>query len=95
MNIEAELAHEDTKKKIRIYAQMFAYEKLAVPKTTMQYDAHTGLSVPVTESYKEYEGKQLAVNYNDLYIPEPELDHLLKELCNAIKADMRSKGLVK
>lgn len=95
MNIEAELAHENTKKKIRIYAQMFAYEKLSVPKTTMQYDSQTGLTVPVTENYKEYEGKQLAVNYNDLYIPEHELDHLLKELSMAIKQDMKSKGLVK
>lgn len=90
----AESAHSSSKKKLRIYIQMFGYEKLAVPRTTMVTDPVTKMMIPHVEEYKEYEGKQLAVNYNDLFIPEHHLDNLLAELCKAVKADMRQKGLI-
>lgn len=90
----AENAYDSSKKKMRIYIQMFGYEKLAVPKVTMVTDPVTKMMIPHTEEYKEYEGKQLAVNYNDLFIPEHHLDNLLAELCKAVKADMRQKNLI-
>lgn len=94
-NMEADLANLNTRHKIRIYAEATAMQRLEKPITTMKKDPTSGVIFPVTENYREFDCGQLVVNYNDLYIAEGDLDHLLKELCNAVKMSMRKKGLIK
>ena len=55
----------------------------------------SGLEIPVYNWYDEFECKQLAVNHNDLYIKESDVEKLLEELGKAVLESLREKGLIK
>ena len=94
-NLEANQADAPSPKKMRIFAQMFGYERYMIPKTVMVQSPVDGLMYPQTEEYREHEGTQFAVNHNDLFIREADLDKLLEELCKSIKMDIKKRGMLK
>lgn len=83
-----------TRGKLRIYAQLVGYERLPQPLMRQAKNPVTGEVTTIVEEYKEFDGKQFAVNYNSLYISESNFDKLLLELMKAIKDDAIKKGLI-
>lgn len=97
MSLEKQLSNEyinaPTKTKIRIYAQVFAYERRKAPEIKMEKN-EMGIIMPIRYDYSEYECPQVAVNINALHVKEKDLDQVLKGLTDTIKKQMRDKGLV-
>jgi hypothetical protein len=53
-----------------------------------------GVEVTVENWYDEYECKQLATNYNGIYISKDNVDKMLKELNEAVIRSLFEKGLI-
>lgn len=80
--------------KVQIFAQAFVYQKRTSPKKEMQM-TEFGVEVPTLNWYDEFECKQMACNFNALYMAEKDFAKYWEELGKAVKGSMEEKGLLK
>lgn len=80
--------------KVQIFAQAIVLQKRNSPKTEMQ-TTEFGVQIPVQNWYDEYQCKQLACNFNALYLAEKDFEKYWAELGKAVKQSMAEKGLLK
>lgn len=82
-----------SKYKVQIFAQAFVFQRRNSPKMEMQR-TEFGVDVPVKNWYDEFECRQLACNFNALYLKNSDFDKYWEELGKAVKQSMNEKGLI-
>lgn len=80
--------------KLQIFAQAVVLQRRKSPKTEMQR-TEFGVDIPVQNWYDEFECKQVASNFNALYIKRSDFHKYWEELGKAVMKTMDDKGLFK
>lgn len=80
--------------KVQIFAQAVVLQKRTSPKMERQM-TEFGVEIQTHNWYDEYQCKQLACNFNALYLSEKDFEKYWNELGKAVKSSMAEKGLFK